>query len=354
MTPDEILARMRTEFTLGRGTRKKPRRYVGGLLVSFCDFLKELGTPSADLKSLDDLFASYPQITEGVSTLTLRLPDGNQKTIRPAYERAHRYFIYEHKRLDYPRSGPYATGKWADYRLWLDAMVTFNESDLSHIADVTRAFVLSQLPEHAFDPTTVRVEPPIFRILLEDFPFGSRAKGETTGAAFQAAIFGYIRADAPHLQVEARKVRAGSARTAGIGDIDAWEGDQLVISAEVKSFVVDARIAEELDYFSSEIQQRGALGLMVAEDFREGAREVLEEIGLIPVSRTDLVRIVSLWDPVKQRAALNAFQFVVVHREQNRPLIRRVEDFLDQLGYGLRSLPSALPATHRRRPLMSS
>jgi hypothetical protein len=180
-------------------------------------------------------------------------------------------------------------------------------------------------------------------MLLETFPFGDRARGETTGAAFQAAIFGYIRADAPHLQVEARKVRAGSARTAGIGDIDAWEGDQLVISAEVKAFIVDPTIAQEVDYFSSEVQQRGALGMVVAEDFREGTREALEALGIIPVSRRDLVRIVSLWDPLKQRAALNAFQFVVVHREQNGPLIRRVEAFLQDVGYRPQTVNPSLP-----------
>lgn len=343
MTSDDILYEMRIEFTRGRGARGKPRRYVAGLLVAFCDFLIELPIHETRLSSLADLFARYPQITEGVSTLTVRMPDGNQKTIRPAYERVHRYIIFENKRLDYPRAGPYATGKWADYRTWLDSMVSFTVEELAYIAEETRAFVLVELPEHVFDPSTVRIEPPIYRMLLETFPFGDRARGETTGAAFQAAIFGYIRADAPHLQVEARKVRAGSARTAGIGDIDAWEGDQLVISAEVKAFVVDPTIAQEVDYFSSEVQQRGALGMVVAEDFREGTREALEALGLIPVSRRDLIRIVSLWDPLKQRAALNAFQFVVVHREQNGPLIRRVEAFLQEVGYRLQPMIPILP-----------
>jgi len=42
---------------------------------------------------------------------------------------------------------------------------------------------------------------------------------------------------------------------------------------------------------------------------------------------------VSLWDPLKQRAALNAFQWVVVHKEQNSGLIDRVQDFLESVGY---------------------
>ncbi|MBW7849953.1 MAG: hypothetical protein H3C38_05605 [Rhodospirillales bacterium] len=312
------------------------------MLVSFADFLIELGVPSAGFRSLDDLFEQFPQITEGVSTITVQTPEG-QKTIRPAYERAHRYFIWEHKRLDYPRSQPYATGKWADYRHWLDAMVTFSLVDLQRIADEARAFVLEQLTPHVFNPLDVRVEPPIFLMLLRDFPFAQRAVRETTGASFQAAVFAYIRADAPHLQVEARKVRTGSAREAGIGDIDAWEGDQLVISAEVKHYVVTGAIQEEIEFFVSEVRQRGALGLVIAEDFRDGARETIEALGITPLSRADLVRIVALWDPLKQRAALNAFQWVVVHREQNGPLIERVARFLADVGYRATNLAPNQP-----------
>jgi hypothetical protein len=338
MAPDDVLQEMRTEFTHGRGRRPKPRRYVGGLLVSFADFLIELGVPGAGFHSLDDLFRRFPQITEGVSTITVQTPSG-QKTIRPAYERAHRFFIWENKRLDYPRSQPYATGKWSDYRHWLDAMVSFSLADLQRIAEETRTFVLGQLTPHVFNPLDVRVEPPIFLMLLRDFPFGQRAVRETTGASFQAAVFAYIRADAPHLQVEARKVRTGSAREAGIGDIDAWEGDQLVISAEVKQYVVTGSIQEEIEFFVSEVRQRGALGLVIAEDFKDGGRETIEALGITPLSRADLVRIVSLWDPLKQRAALNAFQWVVVHREQNGPLIERVAKFLADVGYHAPQVP---------------
>lgn len=335
MTPDDVLKEMAAEF---RRT-PRPRRYVAGLLIAFAEFLQELGVPAARFRSLDEFFVRYPLITEGVSTLTVRLPDGGQKTIRPAYERAHRFFIFESKRLDYPRAQPYATGKWADYRSWLNAMVTFSAAELTCIADAARTFVLTELAPQVFDPATVRVEPPIFRMLLQDFGFRDRAVGETTGAAFQAAVFGYIRADAPHLQVEARKVRTGSARLAGIGDVDAWEGDQLVISAEVKAFAVNDSIEAELEFFSSEVRQRGALGLVVAEEFHEASRGVVEHLGVIPLSREDPVRIVSLWDPLKQRAALNAFQWVVVHREQNGPLIKRVAEFLERTGYRGASVP---------------
>lgn len=328
MTRDEILEEMKRDFRgLGVG---RPRKYVGGLLPAFCDFLIELGTHGQEFSSLEDLFAAHPQISEGVSTLTVQVRDG-QKTIRPAYNRYHHLYIVEHHRLDYPRSEPYATGKWADYRRWLDALVGMPKEDLEWVAQASVAFVLSELEDQSFDPSSIQADPPIFKWLLERFEFGARARGEPTGAAFQAVVFGYIRADAPHLQVEARKARAGSARTKGIGDIDAWEGDRLIISAEVKHFVLGAEDLGGFTHFAANVTERSALGLVVAEGFHDGVRGEIQELGLIPLSREDLLRTVSLWDPLKQRAALNAFQWVVVHKEQNSGLIGRVRTFLEDI-----------------------
>jgi hypothetical protein len=331
MTREEIVEEMKQHFR-GEG-QPKARKYVGGLLPSFCDFLVELDVADKGYASLNALFADYPQITQGVSTLTVTMPGGGQKTIRPAYERYHRHYVTEKHRLDYPRSAPYATGKWGDYRHWLDDLVGMSKDDLEWIAQASVAFVLDELKDQSFDPSSVKAEPPIFKWLLDEFDFNDRARGEPTGAAFQAMVFGYIRADSPHLQVEARKARAGSARTKGIGDIDAWEGDRLVISAEVKHFVVGEGDLPEFTHFAAAITERAALGMIIAEDFADGVREQIEALGVHPLSLKDLLRVVSLWDPVKQRAALNAFQWVVVHKEQNSGLIDRVHAFLVSVGY---------------------
>ena len=208
-----------------------------------------------------------------------------------------------------------------------------SKADLEWIAQASVAFVLDELKDQSFDPSSVKAEPPIFRWLLDEFDFNDRARGEPTGAAFQAMVFGYLRADSPHLQVEARKARAGSARTKGIGDIDAWEGDRLIISAEVKHFVVGEGDLPEFTHFASAITARAALGMIIAEDFGNGVREKIEALGVHALSLKDLQRVVTLWDPVKQRAALNAFQWVVVHKEQNSGLIDRVHAFLVSVGY---------------------
>lgn len=327
MDKEQILAEMIQHF---RGeAMAKARKYVGGLLPAFCDFLIELRTPGKSYGSLRDILDEFPQSSEvATSTLTVKLPDGKQLTIRSAYERYHTLYIFKNHRLDFPRAAPYATGKWADYRHWLDAMAPMSDDDLRWLSSKSVEFVLSELVDQSFDPTSARADPPVFKWLLEKFEFNAIAKGEPTGAAFQAAVFGYIRADAPHLQVEARKAREGSARRQGIGDIDAWEGSQLVISAEVKSYVVALKEVPSFAHFANSVAERSALGLVVAEDFKADVRAAFTALGLIPLSKQDLLAIVSIWDPLKQRAALNAFQWVVTRKEQDSGLIARVAAFL--------------------------
>lgn len=312
------------------GRNARPRKYVGGLLPAMCDFLIELDVAARGYTSLDDLFADFPQITEGVSTLTVKTGVSEQKTIRPAYERIHRFYLVDKKRQDYPRSQPYATGKWADYRHWLNSMVGFSKSQLEWLRDQTIEFVLAELPEAKFDLSSVEANPPVFSLLLKHFEFRVRSQ-EQTGAAYQAFVFAFIRADAPHLQVEGRKARTGSARMAGVGDVDAWEGDRLVISAEVKHFKVAETDLDGLEFFVSEVQQRQALGFLVGEDFHDGVREKAKAKGLKPLSKDDLITIVDMWDPLKQRAAINAFHWVIAHKEQSTPLITRFKAFLDTI-----------------------
>lgn len=330
MTPDEIIEDMKANFVLAR-----PRTYTGGLLPAFCDFLLDIDSPSKGWTSFQDLIDAHPLITEGTSTLTITWPGApkNQKTIRPAYNAIHHFYIFENKRLGYPRSEPYATGKWADFRNWLDSLVTFTTDQLIDVRERAKAFVLETLPETKFDPATVVIDPPIFRILIERFAWTERRGREPTGAAFQALVFAYIRADAPHLQVETRKVRTGGARVKGIGDIDAFEGERLTISAEVKAFRFGQDDLEHTEHFITETLQRGALGMIVAVGFLDGVADMVRDRGIVPVTPDDLLRTVALWDPVKQRAALNAFEWAIVHKEQSPDLISRYRDFLEEVGF---------------------
>lgn len=122
MTPAELVEEMIREFRGRRGRRA--RKYVGGLLPAFALFLKSLETPGKEYKSLEEFFKDFPQITDGVSALTVTFGN-DQRTIRPHYDAIHERYITDNSRLDYPRSAPYATGKWGDYRNWLTELLTF-------------------------------------------------------------------------------------------------------------------------------------------------------------------------------------------------------------------------------------
>lgn len=311
------------------------RKFVAGLLVAYIDMFRDLGVPALQTSSFDDVLATYPRretTAQGgrANTLIVELPDGQTKSLRPYYNEAERLFRAENSRFDYPSCAPHATQAWADYRDWLDALATFSDADLADLRDRIVAYVLEQLPNQAFDPASVSVDPPLLRLLLENFEMQSQ-KGEPTGAAFQGIVFGFLRADNPHLQVEIDKVRTGSKRLQRIGDIDAWEGGRLALSAEVKQYVYPVDQVLDLKGFANATGQRGAIGLVIALGFEDGAREAIEELGAKALDTGDLLKIVELWDPLKQRTAVNSLVYYARHVEKNSSLATRIESFIKEM-----------------------
>lgn len=333
MTADEILEEMKEQVT--RKDRRNRRVFAGGLLPAFCDFFLELDHPQNGYTNLNDFYAKHPAITDGVNTLTVLIDNtsNKRKTIRQPYERVARFYVVDNNRITFPSAAPHATGQWRDYHRWIEALVTFTPAQLADIANRAKAFMLSILPEDKFDPSSVVLEMPIFHIVLQKFPWDARRGSEKTGAAFQAMVFAFIRADAPHLQVETRRVRTGSSRVKGIGDIDAWEGRKLIISAEVKHYEFTAADVDDIKKFIGKVQERGALGIVVATTFEAGVVEAIEGKGLRAITIADISRIVSLWDPLKQRAALNAFEYAIWQKELSVELGERLDEFLIAEGY---------------------
>jgi hypothetical protein len=149
--------------------------------------------------------------------------------------------------------------------------VTFTADQLATLKGRVNQFVLDTLKSQEFDPTSVDVEPPLFRLLIENFPMTPQRR-EPTGAAFQGLVFGFLRADNPHLQIEIDKVRTGSKRLQRIGDVDGWEGARLAISAEVKQFTLKATDVTGLSDLANATGRRGALGIVTALGFEDDVR----------------------------------------------------------------------------------
>lgn len=316
------------EFVAGFPARK----FSAGLLIAFIDLYTELGIPDSEAKSYQEVVAQFPRqaTTNGgkhANTLILAREDGSTLSLRPFYNAAERFFRAEHKRFDYPSCAPHATQAWADYIRWLDALATYTSDQLVDLRTKIGDYVLQTLISQAFDPASVKTEPPLFRLLLESFDMTAQ-KGEPSGAAFQGLVFGFLRADNPHLQIEIDKVRTGSKRLQRVGDIDCWEGARLAISAEVKQFEIKAGDVPDLEGFGNETGRRGTLGLLVSLGFKDGVRELIEDLGLNPLDTDDLLRIVELWDPVKQRIAVSSFVYYARHVEKNSFLAARIDAFL--------------------------
>lgn len=322
MTSEEILKEVTDNFAGGA-----KRRFLPGLLIAFIDFLRRLDAHSNRFKSLEAFYRVYPQVTQDKqgrkNTLIVKLPDGKTLGIRPFYNEIENWFRVENHRYDYPSSAPHATQAWTDYRHWLESLLAFDPAALLALETAAKDFVLKALPSQAIDTASIIKAPPLFLHFLEDFDFVA-PKGEPSGAAYQGAVFGYLRADSPHLQVEVGKVRTGSKREKRVGDVDARDADALILSAEVKQFVFAESDISEISEFSNLIAEHKAIGLVVALDFKEGAREKIKALGLEAVSKTDLIERVRLWDPLKQRSAINAVLYYAGFREKNSVLKMRI------------------------------
>ena len=98
----------------------------------------------------------------------------------------------------------------------------------------------------------------------------------------------------------------------------------------MKQFILKASNVSDLENFANETGKRGALGLVVALGFEEGVQEEIEALGVKALDRDDLLRIVELWDPLKQRTAAQSRVYYAQHVEKNSFLSARGMTFLDK------------------------
>lgn len=327
MSPDELLGRVVAEF--------RRRKFAAGLAIAFADLLTHLDVPGKGVGSFAEFLKRHPRrekLAGGgqANTLIVEAKAGGVTvtiSLRRFYDEVERLIRAEHKRFDFPSCAPHATQCWADYVDWLDALVTFSPAQITALRQRVIDFILETLKSHEFDPSTVQREPARFRRVLEAFDLAVR-KGETTGAAYQGVVFGFLRADNPHLQVEIDKARTGSKRLQRVGDVDGWDGARLAVTAEVKQFRLKTDDVPDLEGFASAVRERGAIGMVVALGFEPGTVEAIEGLGLRALDTDDILLIVALWDPMKQRTAVQSMLYYVKHVEKNAPLTQRLEEFL--------------------------
>lgn len=329
MTRKELLHRVQAEFRDGR------RRFAPGVLIAFVRFLRELDCLGGRYADFDEFSSVYPVQSASrrggkANTLIVSRGDAGTLSIRPFYNEVENYFRSTMKRFDYPNAAPHATQSWKDYLPWFDALLQMPVSESSRLESEAIKFVLEELPSHEFAPGAATPIRRRFSRLLEEFEFTAQT-GEPRGGSFQGVVYAFIRADAPHLHLEVRKVGAGTKRLNRVGDVDGWQGEHLALSAEVKHYRVVAGNLDEFANFANAVARRGALGLIIGEAIDDEAREEIAGLGLRAVDLENIVDRVDIWDPLKQDAAVDAFAYYVHHVQQNTPLIVRLREFLSAL-----------------------
>ncbi len=160
------------------------RKFSAGLLIAFIDFVKHLGLPSQKFKDLDEVLTKYPRqetTAAGHHANTLIVDRGGGRgtvSLRPFYNNAEQFFRAEKKRFDYPSCAPHATQAWADYRRWLDSLVTFTPKQLDELRSNVVDYVLATLQSQEFDPSSIETDPPLFRLVLESFSVTAQGRAD--------------------------------------------------------------------------------------------------------------------------------------------------------------------------------
>lgn len=322
---------MNSEQIFNQMTDRFPgTNFCSGLLLSLIDQINSLDPDGGIYNNLEGFSSDFPIVeTEGngkvVRVLKFQTDNGIISN-RKFYNVVEDHIRGECKRYGYPSCAPHATQAWPDYKHWIDAIISLPRVERDDLRDRTLEFILNSFESHEIDPSTIDKDPETFREILASFDTKAR-KGEKSGAALQGIVFGFLRADNPHLQVEIDKVRTGSKRLGRIGDVDAWDGANVAISAEVKSYEIHDKDVAQFAVFAGEVSKRKAIGIVAATDFAGNTRSTIENLGVRTLSRKDMEKIVSLWDPAKQRIATSSFLYYATQIEKSDSLRDRIIEF---------------------------
>lgn len=311
-------------------------KYVLGLGLDFVLLAQQVsddvGRDFEPKLTVDEIFNRHKRITERggktLNTLTLRGPGGAAHGIRKAEERILGLFHDELNRLDYPSAYVYNTGQWQKYQDML--VLSFQLSlpgryvAVEHLIDYGLAH-MSRAETFEGNP---RVR--LLQLIVNDYPRGE-VEGENAGVIFQGIVYGYIKADRPHLSLIVDKVRTGSKRQKRIGDIDCYLDVKVEMSVEVKDFrVTEDHFQKELGTFVQDVLEGGIHGVVIARDVDEKVLQRLEGQSIVVRTQEDLLRDTSFWDWPKQDAAVRGLFHYLAHVEQNHDAVDRLQWFVHE------------------------
>ncbi len=305
------------------------RRFILGLAMAFISMSEAVADETGE-ETFDDILATFKTEKvnsrgQKVNTLNLVLSPTRTVRLRPYYNRAEHVFVSILRRYDYPNMAPHATQAWRQHENLLRSIFRVSPSERKALAQAILARVLA-MPEHK-RRSTADASPRPFEVLLESFPGTQR--GEPAGALLQGLAFAYYRADSPNVTIETGKVGAGSRRTGRVGDIDGWNGRELVLSIEVKDEDLTDANDSSLDGFIANLAEwPDATAIVVAKSADDVVAESLGMQAVGVLTRSLMKESVLRWDLNKQRLAAREVLYYLIRVQRHSGLIERFERFL--------------------------
>jgi len=309
-------------------------KYILGLGLDFVLVAHQVSSSDFDVYEpnleASAILSRHEQVTtyrnRTLNTLTLRGSGGVSYGIRSIEERILGLFHDEFSRLGYPSAYVYNTGQWKKYKDLLSRCFRLSLPGRFVAVKNLILYGLRQMSRAESFEGNPRIR--LFSSIVKDYPRG-QIEGENGGVIFQGIVYGYVKADRPHLSLIVDKVRTGSKRQKRIGDIDCYLDVKVEMSIEVKDFnIVDSQFQKQLGTFTQDVIESGIHGVVVAQRVSPEVRERLEDADIIVRTQNDLLRDVGFWDWPKQDAAVRGLFHYLAHVEQDGDAVERLQWFI--------------------------
>jgi len=322
---EQLLESEKSEFTNSKGTL--------GLTLDFLMVAEELSQTDGWVAGFnpniesDDVLDRYEQASVK-STLTIK-HDGEKFAIRPVQNAVIDLFREDLNRTNFPSSPGHHTGEWERYTHLLEMAFQLSRDGRYLAAQRLFDYGLEELERKDI----TKREPPFpkpFEAILRKYE--RSAPDEEGGLTYQAWSYGYVKATWPHLSLEASKVRTGSSRQNRYGDIDGYQGPDLMVSVEVKDLPIDgSNVESELGSMMELAENATTIVVAICRSASDEAIDTLEASGVKVLTDDRLEERLELWDYHKQNRALQGMAHYLSNVEEDPGAVQRLLEFINDV-----------------------
>ncbi|THE64892.1 hypothetical protein D8Y22_09715 [Salinadaptatus halalkaliphilus] len=331
---EELVARTRNLYD------ERGKGYLG-LALSFILSVEDLSQSDpwleefhSDLNWEDDILPRYEQkgtdyhTGRNLDTLTIRFND-HEVGIRGQINDIGDFFHQTMSRTNFPNAPGHYTGNWGDHIEILESAFILSRAGRREAAERIIALGLNRLQSKDYPRREPAFSQPFLKVLND---YERTDDNEMGGLAYQAMVYGYATAEWPHLSLRASSVRTGSSRQHRFGDIDGYNGPDLMISVEAKDRVIDeSNIDTELGTMMTLAERSTTISIAVCQKIEKDARETLQDEGVKVITDKDLRIQLRTWDYHKQNVALQGMVHFLEHIEENPTATRRLLRFIENV-----------------------